>query len=157
MFGNNDKLSLALINARDINGNIIPFSLKLPLNSGEYILPKELASIDVFEYHDGLVNGGTIVFSVCIGEITTIKNLSHEIEKNNVEIQKNIQIASIDSPICIQNISGKQIVFTTINEQDIVVENQEQLIFVIEQLSHNFNIINDSVKKIRMLSKKKTK
>ena len=35
MFNSNDKLTITLINARDINGNILPFQLKLPLKRNQ--------------------------------------------------------------------------------------------------------------------------
>jgi len=155
MFRNNDKLTLSLVNARDIDGNIIPFSLKLPLNNKEYKLPKELASIDVFEYHEGLLTGGDIVFSIYVGEITTIEKLIPGIQNKTVKISKNLGISSITNPICFQNISEQKVVFATLNEQDIVVENQQQLAIIIEQLSNNYTVLCDSVTKIRTLSKKK--
>ena len=153
MFGQNDKLTLTFINARDINGNILPFEVKLLL-SNEYTLPDNIASLDVFECHEGLVNGGSIVFSIYIGQITSINNLVNANAMSNVKIAKNIEILSVDSPICIQTEQGKQIIFATLNEQDIVVENKEKLIEVIEQLSDNFKSINNSVEKIHRLSKK---
>ena len=58
MFNINDKLTLSLINAKDICGNGIPFQLKLPLCGEEFALPENLSSIDVFEYHEGLMTGG---------------------------------------------------------------------------------------------------
>lgn len=153
MFRQNDKLTLTFINARDIDGNMLPFQVKLPLNN-EYTLPDNIASLDVFEYHEGLVNGGSIVFSIYIGQITNINNLVNRNEMSNVKITKNIKISSIDSPVCIQTIQGKQIIFATLNEQDIVVENKEKLKEVIEQLSDNIKTINNSVEKIHRLSKK---
>ena len=153
MFRQNDKLTLTFINARDIDGNTLPFQVKLPL-SNEYTLPDNIASLDVFEYHEGLVNGGSIVFSIYIGQITSINNLVNKNEMSNVKITKNIEISSIDSPVCIQTIQGKQIIFATLNEQDIVVENKEKLKEVIEQLSDNIKTINNSVEKIHRLSKK---
>ena len=153
MFGQNDKLTLTFINARDIDGNMLPFQVKLPL-SNEYTLPDNIASLDVFECHEGLVNGGSIVFSIYIGQITSINNLVNTNAISNVKIAKNIEISSVDSPVCIQTVQGKQIIFATLNKQDIVVENKEKLIEVIEQLSDNFKSINNSVEKIHRLSKK---
>ena len=86
--------------------------------------------------------------------MTTVKNLSDKFFKTNVELAQNLKISSINSPVCIQNILGKQIVFATLNEQDIVVENKEQLMIFIEQLCNNFNVINNSIKNIHTLSKK---
>ena len=148
MFGKNDKLSLTFVNARDINGNIFPFQLKLPLSDSEYILPEGLASIDLFEYHEGLVNGGNVVFSIYIGGVTTINNLRDEINKSNVKIAKNIEIESIDSPVCVQREAGNQVVFATINENDVVVDNQEQLMMVVDYLSNNLDFINNSLLRI---------
>lgn len=156
MFRQNDKLTLTLINARDIQGNILPFQLKLPLDN-KYTLPEGIASLDVFEYHEGLINGGNIVFSIYIGEIKSINDFINTNTMSDVEILKNIRIPSLDSPLCVQNISGKKVAFATINEHDIVVKSQEELIEVIEQLSNNFNAMNNSIKKIHVLSKKKQK
>lgn len=156
MFSKNDKLTLTLINAKDINGNILPFNLKLPLNNKKCILPEDLVSIDVFEYQEGLVNEGNIAFSIYLGELTTTKNL---IEKNNnikIKVKKDLNISSLDSPICIQKLSNEIIVFAKTKEEDIVVKNQKQLNTVIKELSDNFNIINNSVTKIRKLSNKKS-
>ena len=50
MFKNNDRLTLSLINARDINGNILPLSLTLPLKDNEFHIPEEVVAIDIFEY-----------------------------------------------------------------------------------------------------------
>lgn len=157
MFGINDKLSLTLINAKDVNGNILPFQLQLPLNNNKYNLPKELASIDVFEYHEGLVNSGHVVVSLYVGKVTTINKIIDEIAKGNVRIATNLEIASINTPLCIKNNLGKQVVFDVINDHDIVVESQEQLMETIEQLSNNLNIINNSVSKIKKLYKNNDK
>ena len=150
MFRSNDKLSLILMNARDIDGKLLPFQLKFPLND-KYILPKELVSLDLFEYQEEF-NSGKIAFSIYIGEVTTINRLVNEFDKKNIIISKNIEINSIDSPICIKN----KIVFANVNEQDIVVGTQEELATVIDQISDNFNVINKSVTNIKMLSKKQS-
>ena len=154
MFGNNDKITLTLINAKNIDGEILPFQLSLPLTKDNYVIPEDLVSIDVFEYHEGLVNGGNTVFSIYIGEVTTINNLIKSNTMLDVKIAKNIVITSIDSPICIKDKLDKKIVLANINENDIVVNNKEELIFVINNLSNNISIINNSVLKIKTLSKK---
>lgn len=155
MFGNNDKITLTLINAKNIDGEILPLQLSLPLTDDNYIIPEDLVSIDVFEYHEGLVNGGNIAFSIYIGEITTINNLIKSNTISNVKISKNIIITSIDSPICIKDRLDKKIVFANINENDIVVNNKEELISVINNLSNNLNIIRNSVLKIKNIKLKK--
>lgn len=154
MFNNNDKLTLSLVNAKDIHGKIIPFSLNLPLNCEEYNLPERIASIDVFESHQGLINGGVIAFSIYVGETTTIKNLIPDIQTKKVQIIKNLDISSLENNICFQIISGKKIVFAKLNEQDIIVQNQEQLKMIIGELSNEYAILCDSVTKIRALSNK---
>ena len=154
MFGNNDKITLTLINAKNIAGEILPFQLSLPLTDDNYTIPDDLVSIDVFEYHEGLVNGGNTVFSIYIGEVTSINNLIKSNTMSDVRISKNIVITSIDSPICIKDRLDKKIVFANINENDIVVNNKEELIFVINNLSNNLSIIKKTVSKVKTLSKK---
>lgn len=151
MFGQNEKLTLTLINARDVDGNILPFQLELPI-SDEYSLPKGVASLDVFEYHEGLANWGNIAFTIYIGEMTTINELINKNAISKVKITNNIDISSIDNSICIQTVLGEPIAFANVKKQDIVVENQKGLIEIIERLSDYFGVINDSVKKIRILS-----
>lgn len=155
MLRKKDKLSLSLINARDIDGNIIPFSLQLPQNNNEYKFPEELASIDVFEYQEGLLIGGAIAFSIYIGEGTTLEKLIPDMKKYKVKIPKHLKISSVTSPICARNISGKKIVFAALNEQDYVVENLQQLAMTIEQLSNDYTVLCNSVTKIHTLSNKK--
>lgn len=151
MFGVSDKINLSIINARDINGKILPISLKLPLNNN-YSLPEELASVDIFESQEGTVHEGHVIFSVYVGKVSTIKNIITE--KKKLKILNNLDIYSIDAPICIQNVLDEQILFAILNKQDIVVENKEQLIKVIELLSDSFKVVDDSVTKIRTLYKK---
>ncbi|MBQ6687273.1 MAG: hypothetical protein IJN03_01980 [Bacilli bacterium] len=151
MFAQNEKLTLTLINARDINGNILPFQLQLPISS-EYSLPEGVASLDVFEYHEGLANFGNVAFTIYIGEVTTVNNLINTNAISKVKITNNLDISSVDSSICIQTVLGKSIVFANVKEQDVVVENIERLIEFIECLSNYFGVIDNSVKKIRILS-----
>ena len=73
----------------------------------------------------------------------------NELDRTNVKMIKDIKIPSTDSPICIQNVLDKKIVFALINEQDIVVADQKQLMMVIDRLSDHFSIINNSTKKIK--------
>lgn len=154
MFGNNDKLTLTLINAKNIKGEILSFKLSLPLINNNYDIPEDLASIDVFEYHEGLINGGNIVFSIYVGETTTINKLITRNAIANLKTARNIVIPSVDSPICIQDRLDKKVVFANINENDIVVNNKEELISVIQNISGNLIIIKNSVLKIRTLSNK---
>ena len=152
MFGDNDKLILTLINAKNINGEIIPFQLSLPLTDSNYNIPQELVAVDVFEYHEGLINGGNIAFSIYIGETTNIDTLIKTDRISKLKIQNNLELESINSSVCIQNKSGTLIVFANIQENDIVVNNIEELISVIEFLSNNLRVIKNSVAKIKKLS-----
>ena len=154
MFGNNDKITLTLINAKNIAGEILPFQLSLPLTDDNYTIPDDLVSTDVFEYHEGLVNGGNTVFSIYIGEVTSINNLIKSNTMSDVRISKNIVITSIDNPICIQDRLDKKVVFANIKENDVVVNNKEELIFVIQNLSNNMSVIKKSHTNIKKLSKK---
>lgn len=152
MFKDNDKISLNLVNAKDIEGNILPIVIKLPIEE-KYNLPYELASFDVFEYHEGLNNYGNIVFSIYIGESAKVKDVISDMNNQGVNISPTLYIPSMNSNVCYKEIDNKKEIFAVLNDQDIVVENQKQLISVINKLSDNFSCINNCVYAIKTLSK----
>ena len=56
-----------------------------------------------------------------------------------------------------QNIIDRKVASAIINKNDIVVENREQLIMVVEEISDKFNDINKSLSMVRNLSIKYNK
>lgn len=153
MFKENDKISLCLLNAKDIQGNIIPFSLSFPLGNKEYDIPNELVSVDVCEYHEGTVMGGASVFSIYIGEKSTIEKLFAKGTNNKIKIKNKLEIPTVDSPICYQEKDGVKTVFSVLKSQDVVVNDQNQLSQILEVLSNEYATICGAVNRIKGLSK----
>ena len=160
MFRNTDKITLTLLNARDINGYIIPFHLKLPLTTEEITIPKDLVSIEVHEYCEGPTIYDTVPYKICIGSTTTLNKLLPDFNENPIKkakINHHLEIKSIENTIlCYLEIDGIKRIYTTINNQDIVVHNQEELIHLIKILSNEFNNLRNTISNIKKLSLTKT-
>lgn len=153
MFGQNDKVTLTLINLRDIMGNVLPYSFKLPLEGD---LPENVVAMDVFLYQEGINNGAKKVFSIYVGEKMTLKELVLKAKSFEVVVSENNELQP-DSLLLVQNIMDRKVASAIINENDIVVENREQLIMVVEEISDKFNDINKSLSIVRNLSIKYNK
>ena len=153
MFGQNDKVTLTLINLRDIMGNVLPYSFKLPLEGD---LPENVGAMDVFLYQEGINIGAKKVFSIYVGEKMTLKELVFKAKSFEVVVSENNELEP-DSLLLVQNIMDRKVASAIINENDIVVENREQLIMVVEEISDKFNDINKSLSMIRNLSIKYNK
>ena len=153
MFGQNDKVTLTLINLRDIMGNVLPYSFKLPLEGD---LPENVVAMDVFLYQEGINNGAKKAFSIYVGEKMTLKELVFKAKNFEVVVSENNELQP-GSLLLVQNIMDRKVASAIINENDIVVENREQLIMVVEEISDKFNDINKSLSMIRNLSIKYNK
>ena len=153
MFGQNDKVTLTLINLRDIMGNVLPYSFKLPLEGD---LPENVVAMDVFLYQEGINIGTKKVFSIYVGEKITLKELVFKAKSFEVVVSENSELQP-DSLLLVQNIMDRKVASAIISKNDIVVENREQLIMVVEEISDKFNDINKSLSMIRNLSIKYNK
>ena len=153
MFGQNDKVTLTLINLRDIMGNVLPYSFKLPLEGD---LPENVVAMDVFLYQEGINNGAKKAFSIYVGEKMTLKELVFKTKSFEVVVSENNELQP-GSLLLVQNIMDRKVASAIINENDIVVENREQLIMAVEEISDKFNDINKSLSMIRNLSIKYNK
>ncbi len=153
MFGQNDKVTLTLINLRDIMGNVLPYSFKLPLEGD---LPENVVAMDVFLYQEGINNGAKKAFSIYVGEKMTLKELVFKTKSFEVVVSENNELQP-GSLLLVQNIMDRKVASAIINENDIVVENREQLIMVVEEISDKFNDINKSLSIVRNLSIKYNK
>ena len=155
MFNTNDKLTLTLLNARDINGNILPFHLKLPLNNQNITIPKDLVSIEIHEYYEGQVIYSNSPYKICIGNTTTLSKLIPNIETSPIKINNYLKIKSLeDTIICYQEINKTKRIYATINNQDIIVKNQKELIEIIKILSNEFNNLKKNISNIKKLTLK---
>lgn len=153
MFKTNDKITLTIVNARDINDKVLPFSLKIPLEDMEYSIPEETVSVDVFEYQEGSVNQGFIAFHIYVGKISTINELIAESNGMEIKIKSDLDISAIESDVCYQNVEGQKYVFATLDEQDVVVQDHEQLRNIIGKLSDEYDSLFSLISKVKLLSK----
>lgn len=156
MFGYGDRITLSLVNGTDINGKIVPFNLSLPVDS-DYEIPEELSVVDVFEYQEGSSTNGLIVFSIYVGNKTTIAELADINDGKHIKLRDEIEIPSIDSDICYHTIGDNRVVYAVVEENDLVVESHEKLRDAISKLSEDFNAFNKSVQKIKQFGRNMNK
>lgn len=154
MFGYYDRITLSLVNGADVNGKSVPFSLTLPITDEGYEIPSDLASVDVFEYQEGFNSGGTIVFSIYVGERTTIEQLVDKKSDKLLKLRDEIEIPAVDSPICYQIVGDNRLVYANVDEEDVVVQSHDELRDVIGKLSTDYNSFCESVQKIKSFGKR---
>lgn len=152
MFGMYDKVVLSLINASDMDGKLLPFSRPLPVD-GEIEIPEELSSIDVFEYQEGFISGGEIVFTIYVGEKSTIDEMVDANDGLKMHLRDEIEIPSVDTPVCYRIVDGKKKIYATLEENDVVVKDHAELKTTIKNLSEYYNEFNRSLQKIKTFSK----
>ena len=86
----------------------------------------------------------------------TLKQLVLKAKSFEVVVPENIELQP-DSLLLVQNIMDRKVASAIISKNDIVVENREQLIMVVEEISDKFNDINKSLSMVRNLSIKYNK
>ena len=149
MFASNDKIVLSLVNIKNFNNVYLDCSYILPTEIPEDIL-KDIASIDVFEYHEGAINNGFIAFSIYVGEKTTLDDLITCNKK--VLISDNTKIKDLNKPILYRIKYNKIIIMNELRDNDIVVHNKDELQKVIKIISIEYQNIKDSIKRVRTLN-----
>lgn len=146
MFAINDKLVLSLVNIKNFDNEYINCSYTLPAEISENIL-NNIASIDVFEYHEGSINNGFVAFRIYVGEKGTLS----ELITTNKKIKINTTISSLDKPILYQIVDNNIIIRNELEENDIVVYNKDELKNVIDILSIEFQKLKKTITRIRTL------
>ena len=86
----------------------------------------------------------------------TLKQLVLKAKSFEVVVPENNELQP-DSLLLVQNIMDRKVASAIISKNDIVVENREQLIMVVEEISDKFNDINKSLSMVRNLSVKYNK
>ena len=157
MFGFSDKVNLTLINGANNDGVSIPFTLKLPVEDVDFEIPEDLASVDVFEYQEGTVNNGVIVFSIFVGEKSTIDEMINSKDGGKLELRRKIEIPGVNFPICYQVVDGKRKIFANVEDNDLVVSSHDALRTAILKLSNNYNEFCSSVQKIKCFGERYNK
>lgn len=148
MFGSYDKITLSLVNAADIDGKLLPFSLTLPVDE-EVTIPSELASVDVFEYQEGFISGGEIAFSIYVGEKSTIDEIVDMKDGIRMKLRDEIEIPSVDTPVCYQIVDKSKKIYATLEENDVVVKDHDELREAIAELSSNYRAFTAATQKIK--------
>lgn len=154
MFGSYDRMTLSLVNASDIDGNLLPFSLKLPID-GEVTFPENLAGIDVFEYQEGFIAGGEIVFSIYVGQKSTIDEIVDMNDGIRMQLREEIEIPSVDTPVCYQVVDNRKKIFAVLEDNDVVVKDKDELKETIALLSNNYRDFSRAADKIKQFCKVK--
>ena len=154
MFGYYDRITLSLVNGADVNGKSVPFSLKLPITDENFEIPSDLASVDVFEYQEGFNSGGTTVFSIYVGERTTIEQLVDKKSEKHLKLRDEIEIPAVDSPICYQIVGDNRLVYANVDDEDVVVQSHDELRAVIGKLSTDYGSFCEAAEKIKTFGKR---
>ena len=156
MFKNNDKLTISLINAKDIEDNILPFNLTLPFSEEiDFNVLKDVVSIDAFENQQIDVNmeyPARKVFSIYIGNCSNISNLYDPFNDLAKYIKAGVNISSITSPVCYVRKDDTQIIFASLEPGDILVNNLEELQIIIEKLNNSVKKITTEIANVKTLS-----
>ena len=159
MFGYNDKLTLTTINTINKKGEIINYNLSFPIDKEELSIPEDVIQMSIFEYHEGREIYGHETSKICVGKTTSIYHIYKSQGQNYVFRDKLFDnIESPDDTLCYYDDSnGKHIVFSKINDEDIVVRNIDELKETLLFISKEFQNINDSSSKIKRYKKEKNK
>lgn len=152
MFRSFDKITLSLVNAKDVFGNILLFNLVLPIDDSEYFIPYNLASVDVFEYQEGTINVGYTAFKLLVGKKASIKDLVAEYGVKQIRVKSGLDILSAESDVCYQEIDGEKFIFENVSEQDIVLSTPSELSDVVVNLSNDYSSFQQKLGKIKQLS-----
>lgn len=144
MFRNGDKLTLSCINVINKGGKIIDYHISFPLEDSDFDIPEDVVEMSIFEGHDDI---GYLSFKICVGDITNLYKICNDKEGAYLfERRAFSDIKSPDDDICYYNDSNNvHIVFSKINEGDIVVSDIEELKRVLINISNNFKSIKDSI------------
>ena len=149
MFASNDKIVLSLVNIKNFKNVYLDCSYTLPEEIPKDIL-NNIGSIDVFEYHEGVINNGFIAFSIYVGEKGTLDELITSNKK--ILIKDNIKIEDLNKPILYRIKDNKIIIMNELKDNDIVVNNQEELKQIITKLSTEFTNLKNTIKRIRTIN-----
>lgn len=151
MFRYDDKVILTSGNIINKEGKIIDYNISFPIKDNDLIIPNDILIMDIFEYHDCFKPYGYVAFKICVGKITSIKEICNS-NKKNISFTNKISghIESVDDKLCyFDDATGNHIVFAKINNGDIVVESIEELKDVLNRISNNFENIENSILKIK--------
>lgn len=157
MFKSNDGFVLTAMKTIDKHGNNLDYYLTFPIPNNKFSLPQEILQISVFEYRrENDKDFECEVFKICLGKATCIREIC-KLRRNSYRINKDIfqNITSVDDKLCYyDDINGKHIVYTNLNDGDIVVENMDEFKEVLIMISNQVQNIKQSLFEIKNCGKK---
>ena len=144
MFGTNDRTSLTGINVINRNKKVLGYVLEFPFNDKELELPKDMVKMTIFEHDSGYANFGHEVFKICVGGVTTLDEINNNPELERLEFFPGVfddLEGTYDKIFYFLDDTGKKILFSKVNTNDIVVRDIDELKYVLTRISDEYRTI----------------
>lgn len=153
MLGVSDKLYLSIINFVSKDYKILPLNFKLPLEDENLDISDDIISASVFEYNESDFISGRVVLNIYVGKQSTLRDILNKFSDERITVENIEALNSIDESVCyFEDIDGNPVIFASLEDNDIVVKDVEELKKVIIKLSHYFMNIQNGISRIRKLS-----
>ena len=158
MFGVNDKTTLTGINVFNKNKEIMGYVLKFPFNAEELELPKDMVQMTIFEYDSSYANFGHKVFKLCIGDTTSLEEINDNPEMGRIEFFPGV-FDELESPsdkiFFFLDETGKKILFSKVNDEDIVVSDIKEAKRVLTKISNEYRTIKEASLRLKKCGEKR--
>ncbi len=151
MFGINDKMTITVINFIDDDYKKLAINYPLPLENEIIDIPDNVIKAGVFEYHEGRLIDGSVVFNIYVGNKSTFRDLLNKFSDDKINTLFNMDICSIDQQICYIIKNEKPVVIAPLANNDIVVNNVEEFKAIIMSISNEVAVIKNGIARIRSL------
>ena len=89
----------------------------------------------------------------CVSEDLTIDEMVDAKDGIKMQLREEIEIPSVDTPVCYRIVDGKKKIYATLEDNDVVVKDHDELKSVIKSLSGHYEEFNRSVQKIKTFNK----
>lgn len=153
LLGVNDKLYLSVINFVSKDYKILPLNFKLPLEDENLDISDDIIKASVFEYNESDYVSGRVVFNIYVGKQSTLRDILNKFSDERITVENIQALNSVEESVCyFEDLSGSLVIFASLEDNDIVVSDVEELKQVIIELSHNFMEIKNGISRIRKLS-----
>ncbi len=152
MFGVNDRTSLTGINVFNKNKKLSGYVLKFPFNGEELDIPEDMVQMTIFENDSGYANFGHAVFKICIGEITTLDEINNNSKLERIEFFPSVfdeLEGTADKIFYFIDDTGKKVLFSKVNDEDIVVSDIKEAKRVLTKISNEYRTINEATTRLK--------
>ena len=152
MFGINDKIGFVISGAKNIRGENVNLLVNIPTKVENILIPDEVAEVRFFEYHED-INEWESPFGIYIGKKSTLEKACKELVINNKPSKidnKRVDFNNSRSIVVYkEEENGVVNIYNTITDFDKVVNNKEEMIETIKEISEHIYNINDEIKKVK--------